>query len=155
MLRQAALSDVEQILDLHMRAKPRTVYATVLANRDVARRSVRQCISGPQAFAMVVEHEGVIRAALLGVKEGLWFSSRREAKDITFVSEDAMASCALVDAFKSWAWQDPLVVHVILAQSSGVNVEATDRWMEKMEFERVGGVFLCGRWDVEGQRVAI
>lgn len=154
-VRKATLSDVDGILALGMRVKPRTVYATVPVDKVRAHRTCRQCISAPTAFAMVHDDAGKIDAALLGVTEEMWFSSRREAKDIVFVSENPMASCALVEEFKAWSWRDPRVAHCVLAQSSGVNVAGTERWMERMGFERVGGVFMVGRWDVEGQKVAL
>jgi hypothetical protein len=155
MIRKATVADVEQILAFLMRVKPRTAYATIAVDKERARRTVRQCVGSPQAYAKIVVRDGDVRGVLLGIKEELWFSARREAKDIVLACDVPAASCALVDDFKAWAWSDPRVVHVILAQSSGLAVDGMDRWMPKMGFARVGSVWCVGRWDEQSMRVAV
>lgn len=153
-VRAATLADVEGILALGMRVKPRTVYATVAVDKERARRTCRQCISAPRAFARVAEVDGVIVSALLGITEELWFSSRREAKDVVFLSEHGISACVLVEEFKAWAWSDPRVVHAVLAQSSGVSMPTFERMLERSGFERVGSVFLLGRYDEASQPIS-
>lgn len=151
--RAASLADVETILALGMRVKPRTVYATMPVDKERARTNVRRCISSPQSFARVAEVDGKIVGVLLGVREELWFSSAREAKDLAFYAEHSLSACALVKEFKAWAWSDPRTVNAVLAQSSGVDVEKVDRWLPKMGFARVGGVFLLGRYDEASEKL--
>jgi hypothetical protein len=150
-IRAAAINDVEQLVDLLLRAKAKSVYATVLANRERMRRTIRQCVSAPQAYARVAEVDGRIVGVLLGIKDQLWFADKLEAKDIAFVSEEPNQSRVLLNDFCAWAWRDGRVFTVAMAQSTGIKVARTARWFQAIGFEQVGGVFLLNRWDAIGE----
>jgi hypothetical protein len=154
-IRKAGLGDVDAIFFALQRAKQRTVYCTTRVVRERAVKTIRQCISGPQAYARVATDEDGISGVLLGIKEQIWFSDLLEAKDIVFCSQTAAAARDLVQDFSDWAWSDSRVAAVLLAQSSGRDVGRTTKWFEAMGFETVGAVHRLGRWDVPNQRAAI
>lgn len=155
MIRTATHSDVDGMLELMLRVKPNSIYAFVPFSKERARKTIRQCISGPQAYAKVAEFEGKIVALLLAVKDQMFFSERLEAKDIVFLCEKPQCSTPLLRDFLAWAWTDQRVANVLMAQSSGIEVARTTEWFQREGFELVGGVFYLNRWDVEGQKVAI
>jgi hypothetical protein len=151
-VRKATLGDVQAIFALWMANKAATSYATVPVDRARALKSIRQCISGPQAFARVaVEDDGTIVGVLLGLKEELWFSPREEAKDLLFGAKHVLIGEALLREFCAWAWSFPRVVSVLMAMpyrgSGGAEM------FESVGFVREGAVFCLGRHDVE-QKVA-
>lgn len=155
MIRRATLSDVEPMIDALMRTKRRSVYATVTVDKDMARKTIRQCISAPQAYAAITEHGGQISGVLLGIKEQLWFSRMSEAKDLVYHAARASDLRDLLEDFCAWAWKDQRVCAVLVGQSSGVQVERTTGVIRAQGFDLVGGVFRLGRWDVPNQQVAI
>jgi hypothetical protein len=154
MIRRATLADVEPMIDMLMRVKRASVYATVSVDKDRARKQMRQCISAPQAYAGVAEVDGKIVGALLGIKDPLWFSRMLEAKDIVFGCVDPKVSTPLLRDFIAWAWRDPRVVNVLMSQSSGQNIERTQQWFASQGFEVVGGVFRLGRYDEQQESAA-
>lgn len=154
-VRAADHSDIPAIVGLFLRLKRASDYVTIPHDVDRSKATIRRCISSPQAYAKVaVSKTGEIVGCFLGVVDALWWSSRRYASDIGFFSQIPGAGDALLDDFESWAWQQNGVVEVLVAQSSGVAVDQTDRWYQGKGYARVGGVFRKTRYEALGQEKA-
>ena len=154
-VRKADHGDIPAIVDLFLRLKRHSDYVTIPHDIDRAKATIRKCISAPRAYAkVVVSKSGELVACLLGVVDDLWWSSRRYASDIGFFSQVPGAGDLLIDDFEAWAWGQNGVVEVLLAQSSGVDVERTDHWYQGKGYARVGGVFRKTRYEAFGQESA-
>ena len=103
MIRRGQLQDVAAIEALLLRAKRFSEYCTVKVEWERARKAIRQCISSPQGFAAVAEHEGRITGCLLGIATHYWFSAERFASDLGFYSQRRGDGLAMLEMFKSWA----------------------------------------------------
>lgn len=147
MIRKASLADVAAIEALGLRLKSKTLYATWRYDREAALRQIRACVSGGLGCAFVVEHDGEIRGAILGVAERMWFSNQRVASDLMFYSERPGAGYWLLRRFMQWAWSVPSVGQIMLGQSSGLDIDAVESLYRRLNFRKVGGLYELGRYD--------
>lgn len=155
MIRLAAHGDIKEIVDLFLRLKRVSDYAFIPHNQERAMLTIRRCISSPQGYAKVsASKSGAITGCLLGVADQLWWSTRRYASDIGFFSQIPGDGQELVADFEAWAWRQNGVVEVLLAQSSGCDVERTDAWYQSLGYTRAGGVFRKTRYEALGQENA-
>jgi hypothetical protein len=154
-IRAATHQDIPEIVSLFLRLKRVSDYAMIPHDTERSKATIRKCISSPQAYAKVaLSKSGEIVGCLLGVVDSLWWSKLRYASDIGFFSQVPGAGSDLVDDLEAWAWRQNGVVEVLLAQSSGVDVDRTDHWYQSKGYARVGGVFRKTRYEAFGQESA-
>lgn len=143
MIRAATLADVEGIKTLLLAMKRHTEFATVKIEPVRALKTVRQCISSPQGFCAVAEHDGELTGVILAVKQALWYSTQPFASDLALYSRYPGEGAQLMQAMLDWA--DAAGCIVIAGQSSGQAVSRTQRWYESLGFTHVGGVYVRER----------
>ena len=145
------MQDVPALCELFLRLKRAGQYAFTPHDQDQATRTLRQCISSATKYARVVEHEGQIRAVLLGATQQFWWGKRRFASDFALFSQLPGAGQALVQDFCDWAWKQPGVIEVLIGQSSADSIDATQTLFQDMGFERAGGLFRLTRYEALGR----
>lgn len=139
MIRRAIHADIPSIEALLLRAKRYSEYCTVKVEFERARKVMRQCISSPQGFAAVADHDGKITGALLGVTANYWFSAERFASDLGFYSQRRGDGRQLLAMFKAWA--DSKHATLQLSQSTGKHIAAVQRLYGAIGCVPVGTLF--------------
>lgn len=147
MIRLATIADVPAIEELGIRLKRLTPYATWPYVRDRALAQIRQCVGGGLRCAFVAEHEGQVRGFLLGIAQEQWHSNWRSATDFAIYSEVPLGGFLMVEAFVGWAWSKPTVHEVLIGQSSGLDQDSFGALLERLNFQKVGGLYQLGRHD--------
>jgi hypothetical protein len=146
-IRAATHADIPALVDLFLRLKRVSPYATIPYSLDDARAAMRRCISSPGGYLALSESGGKVVAALMGETYPFWWSRRHYAADLAFYSTRRGAGEALVEDFCRWAWSRPNVVEVLMGQSSGKRTAATQRMFTRMGFEVAGGIYRMNRYE--------
>ena len=120
--------------------KRRTEMVTVKVEFERARKVLRNCISSPQGFAMLAEHECKITGVLFGVTTNYWFSAERYASDIAFFSRRRGDGARLLTEFREWA--DRKNATLLMGQSSGQHLALTRKFYESHGLTLVGHLFI-------------
>lgn len=139
MIRRATHLDLPAIEALLLRAKRYTEYCTVKVEFERARKAMRNCISSPQGFAAVADHEGKITGVLLGVTTNYWFSAERYASDMGFYSQRIGDGRRLLKMFKAWA--DGKHAKLEMAQSTNKRAGTLQKLYAEMGLVRIGALF--------------
>lgn len=148
-LRKATHADIPAIVELFLRLKRKGPYAAIPHDLDRARKMMRFCISNMHGYLSVVEQDGEIQAALIGQTQEFWWSARRYATDLAFVSEVSRGGELLARDFCAWAWARTNVDEVLIGQSSSRNIEATHNFFMSLGFEHAGGIYRLNRFDAD------
>lgn len=140
-VRRATPNDLQAMVELGSRLADRTIYAGIPRDRQLIVRTMVSCMSSQFGCAFVAEREGKITGMLLGVAEQFWWSRARYATDLILHSEYAGDGLALSRAFLAWAQKVPGVVEVTMGQSSGLDVERSERFYQFLGLRKVGGLY--------------
>jgi hypothetical protein len=147
MIRNAFLTDVPAIEALGLRLKIKTPYATWSYDRERALKQIRYCIGSNMGCAFVDESDGKLTGIILGSAQEMWFSTQRVASDLIFYAERPGCGYFLLRRFMSWAWSIKSVHQILLGQSSGIDIDTTERLYRRMKFRKIGGMYELGRFD--------
>lgn len=153
MIRSATIEDFPQWFDLAKRLRDQTPYADIEFDRAMIARLYGRCIASRLGCVLVSTHGGRLTGTIVGVAQELWWSRRKYATDLLFFSERAGDGFRLLKSFQDWAWSVPSVEEVTLGQSSGIDVERTEKLYLRAGLKKVGGLFQQMRADYEANRV--
>lgn len=145
LVRPAKREDIDKIIDMVYSMLNESVYAFLPFDREKVRRGIIAFIEKPDKYCFFVAEEGKILSGILGgYLTDYYFCQEKLACDsVLFVKPEYRGSSAamkLVRTFRDWA-ASRKAREVCLGVSSGVNLERTNRFYEKMGFTRVGGVY--------------
>lgn len=150
MIRKATPRDLHAIIDMGYRLVDRTPLAHVKRDRPAIAQTITNCMVSAFGCCFVAQHKGEITGVIVGLAQQFWFSRQRQAVDLMFVAERPGDGMRLLRQFVDWAWTVPGVVEVAGAQSSGIDIERTEKLYLRAGFTRVGGVFsMTQRPDVQ------
>lgn len=141
MIRKATPADFDTMIALG-----RNMVAEGWPNVELDDAKVRAVLEAlvVEGYAMVHTTDDVIDGLLLGSISAFWFSQALCAHDYAFyvapAARGGYAAPRLVVDFIRWA-RAGAVAEIVIAVSSGVEIESSGRLLETCGFRRAGGVY--------------
>lgn len=158
MIRKAAFSDTQRILDLLLEMQRLSKYAPdVDVDQITARSLVATAIQRNEGkhqggtIVLVEEKDGQIEAFIIGILDRVYhIGNRLQANDLfLFATPKASRTAAtrLIDGYIEWALANPKVAKIMLSWTDalGVDSDKIERLYAKKGFHRVGGI-----WERDG-----
>jgi hypothetical protein len=149
LIRRGKIEDFPQFWELGKRLLEKSPYAGVEIDRAAVAKTFGFCANSALGCCFVAENGGKITGVLLGVAQDLWWSRGRSASDLIFYSETPGDGARLLAEFEKWAWSIPRMSDVTVAQSSGIDVQRTEKLYRRKGYRRVGAVFVKTRAEHE------
>jgi len=145
MIRKAEFKDVSAIMEVAKEMHQKSLSISVPVDSKLLRNNLQVCILSAEHFVLVVELEGKIEGALIGVTHQLWYSKKKQATDLFFYVTDRGTGwgAKMMRRFISWAKDNPGVREIMLGTTSGIgDVERTKKLYERMGATRIGDTFV-------------
>ena len=145
MIREAEFKDISGIMEVAKDAHKKSLSDSVPIDPKTLRNNLQVCVLSPEHFVLVLELEGKIEGAFIGVTHQLWYSKKKQASDLFFYVTDAGTGwgAKMMRRFISWAKDNPGVREIMLGTTSGIgDVERTKKLYERMGATRIGDTFV-------------
>ena len=145
MIRKAENKDISGIMELVKEAHTHSISRFVKLDPKTLRTNIQVCVLSAEHFVVVVELEGKIEGAMIGVTHQLWYSRKKQAADSFFyVTENGIGwGAKLMRRFIGWAKENPGVKEVMLGTTSGIgDAERTKKLYERIGAVRIGDTFV-------------
>ena len=145
MIRKAENKDVSGIMVLVKEAHTQSISRFVKLDPKTLRTNIQVCVLSAEHFVVVVELEGKIEGAMIGVTHQLWYSRKKQATDLFFyVTENGIGwGAKLMRRFIGWAKENPGVKEIMLGITSGIgDAERTKKLYERIGAVRIGDTFV-------------
>ena len=145
MIRKAEFKDVSAIMEVAKEMHQKSLSVSVPVDSKLLRNNLQVCILSAEHFVLVVELEGKIEGALIGVTHQLWYSKKKQATDLFFYVTDRGTGwgAKMMRRFISWAKDNPGVREIMLGTTSGIgDVERTKKLYERRGATRIGDTFV-------------
>ena len=144
-IRQSKPSDVEELVELGARMHEESAYAHLPYDAGKVRRLIASSAEESDTqLVLVAEAEGQVIGMLSGYLTDYFFCDETVACDMALFVEKGHrrggAAVRLIRGFQDWARRRG-AREVYLAVSTGVDIDVTGRFYEKMGFSRVGAVY--------------
>jgi GNAT superfamily N-acetyltransferase len=142
MIREARTTDLGSILELCWEMHSETEYSRFSLNKASAEKFVRYMLE--TSFVCVAENEDGVFGVMIGAVSPMWFSDETEAVDVLlYVAPSARGGFVgkrMVEMFKSWA-DGKGVSRTVVGISTGGDIDRKGRWVERIGFEPIGGIY--------------
>ena len=145
MIRKAEFKDVSGIMEVAKDAHEKSLSNSVAIDPKTLRNNLQVCILSTEHFVLVLELEGRIEGAFIGVTHQLWYSKKKQASDLFFYVTDAGIGwgAKMMRRFISWAKESRGVGEIMLGISSGIgDPERTKKLYERMGAVKIGDNFI-------------
>ena len=145
MIRKAEFKDVSGIMEVAKDAHEKSLSNSVSIDPKTLRNNLQVCILSTEHFVLVLELEGRIEGAFIGVTHQLWYSKKKQASDLFFYVTDAGVGwgAKMMRRFISWAKESRGVGEIMLGISSGIgDPERTKKLYERMGAVKIGDNFI-------------
>ena len=133
MIRKAESKDISGIMGVVKEAHTKSISNNVPLDPKTLRTNIQICVLSAEHFVVVVELDGEIEGALIGVTHQLWYSRKKQAADLFFYVTD-----------NGKGWGAKLMRRVImLGINSGIgDSDRTRKLYERMGATRIGDSFV-------------
>ena len=145
MIRKAEFKDVSGIMEVAKDAHEKSLSNSVPIDAKTLRNNLQVCILSTEHFVLVLELEGRIEGAFIGVTHQLWYSKKKQASDLFFYVTEAGVGwgAKMMRRFISWAKESRGVGEIMLGISSGIgDPERTKKLYERMGAVKIGDNFI-------------
>ena len=145
MIRKAENKDVSGIMKVVKEAHTKSISKNVSLDPKTLRTNIQVCVLSSEHFVVVVELDGEIEGALIGVTHQLWYSRKKQAADLFFYVTDNGKGwgAKLMRRFISWAKDNRGVKEIMLGINSGIgDSDRTRKLYERMGATRIGDSFV-------------
>jgi len=126
-------------------AHTKSISNNVPLDPKTLRTNIQICVLSAEHFVVVVELDGEIEGALIGVTHQLWYSRKKQAADLFFyVTEKGRGwGAKLMRRFISWSKENRGVKEIMLGINSGIGDKDRTRTLyERMGAVRIGDSFV-------------
>ena len=137
MIRKAEFKDVSGIMEVAKDAHKKSLSDSVPIDPKTLRNNLQVCVLSPEHFVLVLELEGKIEGAFIGVT--------KQATDLFFYVTDAGTGwgAKMMRRFISWSKENRGVGEIMLGISSGIgDPERTRKLYERMGAVKIGDNFI-------------
>jgi len=144
-IRPPGYTDVAALLELGAQLHQESAYAFLPYDRDKVRGLIIAYIEDRDTrCGLVAEHAGAIIGMIGGCLIDYYFCNETLVSDEVFFLTPArrggLTAMRLIRGLRQWA-KDRGARELCLAVSTGIRVEATGMFYERLGFTRVGGVY--------------
>jgi hypothetical protein len=138
MIRKALDRDITGIVKVVQEAHEKSISKTVPLDVKTLRKNIQVCVLSREHLVLIVELDGKIEGAFIGVTHQLWYSRKKQSADLFFyVTEKGTGYGAnLMRRFITWSKKNNGVREITLGISSGIG----DPDRVKQLYQRMGGV---------------
>jgi hypothetical protein len=138
MIRKALDRDITGIIKVVQEAHEKSISKTVPLDVKTLRKNIQVCVLSAEHLVLVVELDGEIEGAFIGVTHQLWYSRKKQSADLFFyVTEKGTGyGASLMRRFITWSKKNNGVREITLGISSGIG----DSDRVKQLYQRMGGV---------------
>lgn len=140
--REARPEDLGSILELCWEMHSETDYSKFELDRDCAAGFV--CRMMESGYAGIAVDGGEVVGVLLGGVMPFWFSSQLQGCEVLFYvrrsARGGFVGKRMVEGFKAWC-ELRGAVRTVLAISSGGDIDRKGRFLERIGFEPIGGLY--------------
>jgi len=144
MIRVATLDDVDRISELGESLHSESSYSYLPYDIQKVRHLMAGLIGGGYGIVFVAEKDGEIIGGIAGGIAEFWFCNESHGFDYSFFvhpeHRGGSAAFRLLVAFESWCKRMGCK-HIDIGITTGIHVEKTTRFYEKMGFEKSGQLF--------------
>jgi len=121
-----------------------TGYRKFALNREKAEAFVRRVMDWEDGFVGVAEIEGLVVGVIVGAIQPFWFSDELEASELLLYvapsSRGGFVGKRVVELFETWSVARGCS-RVVVGISSGDVGDRKGRFMERIGFESIGGLY--------------
>ena len=145
MIRKAEFKDVSGIMEIAKECHSKSISNPVPLDPETLRKNLQVCILSAEHFVVVVELEGKLEGAFIGVKHQLWYSRKKQAADLFFYVTDKGTGwgAKMMRRFISWARENRGVCEILLGTDSGIgDSNRTKKLYERMGAIKIGDSFM-------------
>lgn len=144
MLRNATREDIPAMLALGELMHKESIYAGYEYNKEKVSNLISWLIDSPKGIVFVSEQDGVIQGGFMGSIDEHWFGTEPVANDYAlFLAPEHRKGRLAVRLISEYIQQAKAkgAVQIMLANSTGVQIEGVARLYEAMGFEKRGYVY--------------
>ena len=126
-------------------AHQKSLSSSVPLDAKTLRNNLQVCVLSAEHFVLVVELEGNIEGAFIGVTHQLWYSRKKQATDLFFYVTDkgTVWGAKMMRRFISWAKENRGVGEIMLGIGSGIgDPDRTRKLYERMGAIKIGDNFI-------------
>ena len=145
MIRKAEFKDVSGIMQVAKNAHQKSLSSSVPLDAKTLRNNWQVCVLSAEHFVLVVELDGNIEGAFIGVTHQLWYSRKKQATDLFFYVTDKGTGwgAKMMRRFISWAKENRGVSEIMLGIGSGIgDPDRTRKLYERMGAIKIGDNFI-------------
>ena len=145
MIRKAEFRDVSGIMQVAKDAHKKSLSSSVPLDPKILRNNLQVCVLSAEHFVLVVELEGNIEGAFIGVTHQLWYSRKKQATDLFFYVTDKGVGwgAKMMRRFISWSKENRGVGEIMLGIGSGIgDPDRTRKLYERMGAIKIGDNFI-------------
>jgi len=126
-------------------AHKKSLSSSVPLDPKILRNNLQVCVLSAEHFVLVVELEGNIEGAFIGVTHQLWYSRKKQATDLFFYVTDKGVGwgAKMMRRFISWSKENRGVGEIMLGIGSGIgDPDRTRKLYERMGAIKIGDNFI-------------
>jgi len=142
--REARPEDLGPVMELCWGMHEETGYSRFGLNREKAEAFVSHVMDWGDGFVGVAEEEGLVVGVIVGAIQPFWFSDELEASELLLYvlpsSRGGFVVKRVVELFEAWSVARGCS-RVVVGISSGDYGDRKGRFMERIGFESIGGLY--------------
>jgi len=145
MIREAEFKDITGVISVVKDAHSKSISSSVPLDPKILRNNLQVCILSREHYVLVVELNGSIEGAFIGVTHQIWYSRKKQATDLFFyVTEKGTGwGAKMMRRFITWASEDGGVKEIMLGINSGIgDPDRTKKLYERMGAVKIGDSFV-------------
>ena len=153
MIRPAKGADIKQIITLCKEAHQLSTSKGVPLDEKILWKNIQVCVLSAEHLVNVIEVQGKIEGAFIGVTHQLWYSRKKQAVDLFFYVTDKGRGwgTSLLRAYIRWAKLNNGVAEIILGVTSGIgDMDRTKKLYERMGAMKIGDSFILPKGEKHG-----
>ena len=142
--REARPEDLGSVMELCWQMHEETAYRKFALNREKAESFVRYVLDWDDGFVGVAGIEGWVVGVIVGAIQPFWFSDELEASELLLYiapsSRGGFVGKRVVELFETWSVARGCS-RVVVGVSGGVDSDRRGRFMERIGFDSIGGLY--------------
>lgn len=154
-VRKAEFGDIRKIVPFLLDAKE-FVENDVPVDENTLRNTLQRVVNQPGNQLFISMDDDRITGVLAGISNQIWYSKKKQVLDLVFYVDPEYAGHGyyLARRYLGWARKVKGVApgEVYLGVTSGMDIEKTSQFYERLGLSRAGAVYRMGNQNVESSQ---